>query len=214
MAEQLNTAEVALAGIEFDPIFSETLRNNIVKTGKAATKLPLVFTTKKEVDTAEEIIKQAKKQVKQVADIRLSFSRPLDEKKAQLMQLEKQVVKPAADAEKALTDRVNAYHRKVAADAAAERLRIQQEGQKQLNRLRSPTSIAAAQQQTEAALETVAEQPAGTRRVMIYEVVDLNKVPREFLMIDPIKVKEAINKKNMTEIPGLLIKPDFVRSGR
>ena len=48
---------------------------------------------------------------------------------------------------------------------------------------------------------------------MKYEVTNLALVPNELLMINPERVNDAI-RQGKTNIPGLRIYAEFVRSGR
>lgn len=212
MSAQNETLQ-AISKIDLDPIFQPDLRKQLVNVGKAASKLPAVLTTAQEVQAAEEVLRTGKQFIKQAEEARKSFTRPLDEKKADLMTLERAVAKPAADAVASLTKAINAYHAEEQRKAREEQARLRQEEEARLRRLRSPASIAAVQQQTEAAIAAVAAPTAGTRKVKKYRVVDLNQVPRELLMIDDSKIQNMM-KQGISSCAGLEIYEEVVRSGR
>jgi hypothetical protein len=217
MAEDAKTSnELILASIEsieIEPIFSETLREKINKVGKAAAKIPVKIETPAQLALAEQVVKDSKKLLKDAETIRKSFSGPLDDKKRELTNLEKDVCSPAQKASDTLSKAINAYHNAVAEKARQEAEKVQQDADKKLRRLSNPNSIAALQQQTEEALAGVAAPATGTKRVKKYRILDFNKIPRDLLMIDEAKLKKLMSSSNVAP-EGLEFYTELARSGR
>lgn len=213
-AQKTNSLIIAsISNIDLDPIFSEDLRKQVEQVGKAATKIPAKLSDASEVAIAEEVIKTAKGLAKQFEAIRKTFSGPLDEKKKQLIELERTVLKPASAAADVLTKSVNSYHNEQASIAREAQAKLQEEADKKLRRMSNPTNIAALQQATEEAVVSVAAPTTGTKKVKKYRVVDISLVPRELLTVDDEKIKNLI-KQGATTCAGLEIYEEVIRSGR
>jgi hypothetical protein len=195
-----------------EPIFSKSF---ISKLGIAVRATGKIKTLSSDTDRAlaDSCLKDIKSLRKQVTEIRTSFTKPLDEKKAEVMALEKEVAKDVDAEVDRLTRLINGFIQQKHQEAQAEKARLQEEEQKRLKRLSSPTSIAKVQAETEQALAAVAAPTSGVRMVKKYEVVDLNLVPRELLMIDDAKVKELL-KRGAEQCAGLRIYEEPIRSGR
>lgn len=214
MSDETNKQLVATIGnIDLDPIFSDDLRKQIEQVGKAASKIPVKLTTAAELAAAEDVVKTARKLAKQTEDVRKTFSSPLEDKKKQLIALERSVTAPATTAAELLTKSINAYHNEQARIAREAAVALEQKAQAKLRRMSNPSNIAAVQQATEVAVAAVAAATTGTKKVKKWRVVNIAQVPLGLLMINDSKVQELI-KAGATTCAGLEIYEEVVRSGR
>lgn len=185
------------------------------KTQKAVTAFSKIKALESDADRAlaDALIKDGKQLRKDIEEVRMSFTKPLDEKKKQVMQLEKDLAAGLDSEVSRLVGLVNGYLKEQHRKAEAEKQRILQEEEDRLKRLRSPVSIAKVQAQTEEALAQVVAPTSGVRMQKMHELTDINLVPRELLMLDPAKVKKALGE-GQRNIPGLRIWEEPIRSGR
>jgi hypothetical protein len=167
----------------------------------------------------EKALKVAKANRKQITDIRFSFSRALDTKKAELMALEKELAGPIDAAIAAATTAVDAWNReqyRLQLEAAElERKRIADLAITQAASTRSEAKTTAI---IENALQQAAAIPApvlvpGTRLVKLFEVTNPELVPSEYLVVDETKIRAAITAGKLL-IPGVKIWEDVERTGR
>jgi hypothetical protein len=195
-----------------EPIFSKSFIQKLAIAVRATAKIT-ALTSDTDRALADSILKDAKALRKGVEEIRFSFSRPLDEKKKELLDLEKSVAKDIDAEITRLNNLINSFLRQQHQEAEAEKQRILQEQEAALKRLRSPNSIAKVQEAAEEAIAAVAAPTSGVRMVSRFKVTDLSLVPRNLLMIDEAAVKDAISK-GMISCVGLEIWQEPVRSGR
>jgi hypothetical protein len=193
-------------------IFPTELGKRTQKTVAAFSKV-VVLTSDADRALAETLIKDGKELRKGIEAIRFTFTKPLDEKKQQVMNLEKELAGGLDREIVRLTGLVNSWLKELHRQAEAKKEEIRLAEEKRLSRLTSPKSIAKVQGETEAALAEVEAPKSGVRMQKMHELTDINLVPRELLMLDPAKVKTAI-AAGQTHIPGLRIWEEPVRSGR
>jgi hypothetical protein len=195
-----------------EPIFPAVLETKVGKTIKALGKITALASDEDRA-LADALIKDGKEVQKEVETIRFSFTKPLDDQKKSIMDLQKALISPLDTHVVRLTGLVNTFIKEQYRAAEAERQRLQKEEADKLKRLRSPDSIAKVQQATEEAIAQVAAPTAGVRMDTKYELQDINKVNRALLMLDPEKVKQAI-ARGERDLAGIRIWQEPARSGR
>jgi hypothetical protein len=212
MATKKKATEAVALVPDVEVIFPVALEGKAKKTVTALAKITVI---ESDADRAlvEALIKDGKELSKEVETIRFSFTKPLDQKKAAVMELEKVISGPVNTQVTRLAGLVNGYIREQHRLAEAEKARLAEEEEKALKRLRSSSSIAKVQTEFEEKRAEVVSPTAGVRMDTKYEVVDLNQVPRELLMIDPDKVKKLL-ASGAEHCAGLRIWKEPSRSGR
>jgi hypothetical protein len=220
--EQPATTELAVAPVEVavEPFFPS---DKVIALGDAARGL-LTFnfgesSTASEKIALEKLIKDATKQRKEFAEIRLSFTRGLDAKKKAISAEETELAEPLDSALATAKDAVDKWNR--------EQYRLQLEAQQsERTRLAALAITQAASTRSEAktadiinnVLQQAAAIPApvsvpGTRVVKLFEVTNAELVPSEYLVVDETKIREAITAGKLV-IPGVKIWEDLQRTGR
>ena len=148
-------------------------------------------------------IREGKQLLKQVSAARKAITTPLQEEVKHWIAKEKELVAPIEEAMQRADALIQQFNTQVAAQQQAvldriaeeERVRLQEENNAEQVRQQSEfqRQLAVAQHSTE-----------GVRQVWTFEVQNLANVPREYLMLDDKKVRQAI-RSGERSIPGLMI---------
>lgn len=141
------------------------------------------------------LISKAKKAVEEK---RQFFVRPLNEQVKRINEMFKGYMKPLLEAEGILRNGMVAYNIQLRKEA--------EEKNKEIERLAKKTGIDSKDLEL-TSQPAVVKMKAGSvsaRKFWTFKVIDLKKVPREFLMLDVVKVREAI-RKGERKIAGLEI---------
>lgn len=110
-----------------------------------------------------------------------------------VLKLEKSQLQPLEQAEKVIKDKMGTYQD----ESEARRLKLEAKNQKKAEK----TGLPYVPPPAPAKLEGIQ-----TRLIWKYELVDISKVPREYLMLNQIKVQGAITSmKGATNIPGVRV---------
>lgn len=194
------------------PIFPVKLQATVLEVVLRLTSLTEINSAVAK-DFTDGAIKAAKAVRKEVETVRMSFSKPLDEKKAALMNLERDVTRELDYEIARLTGLVNSFLKAQHQQVLAEKARLDAEEEARLKRLTSTKSIAKVTEEFEEKRAEIATTQTGVRMQKHWQVTDINLVPRELLMADANLVGLAI-KRGQTDIPGLKIWEEPIRSGR
>jgi len=177
------------------------------------------ITTEAEADAMGAYLKEVKAKAKALTAKRMEMTRPLDDSKKKIMAMFKPVLDRLGDLESLAKKTIVAYQSKI------ERLRIEEQAKREAEerRLREEQE-AKAQALVDAGFTDVAEavqaeeveqpepvelpraKPAGLteRTYWRFRITDENMIPREFLMVDNVKIKKVVNElKEATAIPGI-----------
>lgn len=173
------------------------------------------------LEQGKELAKVGKKLLTYIEDKRKEVTKPYDDEKKRIMDFEKILVAKVNDALKDLRARILDFERE------KERIRLenlrkleeeqrakQAEIEKKLRESAQNNDMTATQESLklneelmlDAQREVQFEQAKSSslRKVWTYEITDENAVPRNYLMIDEKKVKQAIGA-GVREIPGINI---------
>lgn len=158
------------------------------------------------VTKATEFTKKIKVGLKQLEDKRKAYTKPLLESKKQIDDDFKAFMQPFKDAEKVLKKKIGDYQMEV--------IRKQREEQEKLVKIEQELKreLPEARKEMDKAMETAKQvksddATASTRTVWKFEVLDENKVPVEFKIVDERKIREAV-KNGAREIDGVRIYED------
>lgn len=185
-----------------------------------------VVETREHVEWATAVLGEIARHRKAVEELRVRFTRPLNEHLKTLNGFFKGLDQPLAEADAALRQKVLAYRAAEQARAAAEQARLRVEAAARETEARALLASMAPvpQVEVEAALDAVdkADQALATappppvptvktafgtstaRRDWDFEVTDLAQVPAEYLLINGPAVRDAI-RRGVRDIPGVRI---------
>lgn len=148
-------------------------------------------------------IKEGKQLIKQVGAARKAITTPMQDEIKNWINREKELITPIEEVIQKADDLIQQFNARIAAQQQAmldkiareEQERLQEEGNAEQVRQESQfkRQIAVAQHSTE-----------GVRKIWTFEVKDLSQVPREYLMLDEQKVRQAI-REGKRDIAGLCI---------
>lgn len=190
-------------------------------------KAEITIKSQAELDLATEILKEIKSRYKELETQRKEITAPLDKAKKAVMDLFRTPLENLEKAEKKLKAGITAYTAEMERKAREEQLRLQklaeEEAEKERKKLEAKIKRAEesgkvdkveelqAQKEAIAPIEVPVitpqvEKPKGIafREVWSAEVVDINQLPREYLIPDMQKLnKVAQATKGTISIPGV-----------
>lgn len=159
--------------------------------------------TEDDVYDASEFLKTVKETIKNIENKRLEYTKPLRDHVNKINGDFKRIMQPLEQAENTLKRNILAWQRsereKIAKEEARRR-KIQESHEKRGHDVKAPVEMYRP-------LKTIGNSQM--RKVTRYEVVDLNKVPRQYLQLNPGAVQAAI-RGGVKEVPGLRIYEDEV----
>jgi hypothetical protein len=198
----------------------------VKKAEDMATQLSnFKITNQNEYNASGEYLKSVKSAYKQIEDLRMSMTRPLDDSKKRIMDFFRKPLDVLTNAEGVLKRAILGYQQ------AQEQARIEQERKlqaeaekKRLEALRKAEEARAKGQEVKAekyedkangiitpTLAPSVQKVAGinTKMVWKFEVVDEKSIPREYLMPDLVKIGKVVRATgNTLPIPGVRIYPE------
>lgn len=187
----------------------------------------LVITTNSDATYVAERISEIKKQIKSIEAQRLSYTKPLDEAKAKLIEDERKATAPLNDILKTLNTKMVVWTQSQEAIRRAEAEKKRKEELAALEAERQRQIALAATTDSEEAIKAVEEIEKNAERLEAApvtisntvktekggwttqtrwkaRVIDESLVPREFLMVDTVKInKYATNMKEKAKILGV-----------
>ncbi len=162
----------------------------------------IVITNQDEYTYWGDVMKLCKNKIKEIEDERKEYTKPIDEAKKRLM-----------DKEKTITEPVKTYMAKIDQQMGVFYLAEEKKRQEEQKRLEAEAIANAKPEDTDVivpvveSIKTTHGQVSTTTGIKYYEFEIDNPidVPKEYWKIDEDKIKEAINKGGVKEIPGIKI---------
>jgi hypothetical protein len=197
-----------------------TIKNQIEalsNEGKA-----LVITDNASYGVAGEFLKKIKQAQKNVDDTRKGMTRPIDEAKSKIMDLFRPVEARIKDIEASVKRSLLEYQRIV-----DEKIRLEREAQdkkdaEELAQKQKDAEFFGDNEPIEIEPSKIEDMPVNvapvvsgisTKLVWTYNIIDENKIPREFCSPDPKKISGAISF-GVREVEGLRIYQEKIISSR
>ena len=149
-------------------------------------------------------IREGKQLLKQVSTARKAITTPLQEQVKSWITKEKELVAPIEEAIQRADTLIQQFNAEVAAQQQAVLDRIAEEERARLKE--DSSSVEEVRQQSEFRRQIAVAQHSteGVRNVWTFEVQNVDNVPREYLMLDEKKIRQAI-QSGERHIPGLMI---------
>ena len=172
----------------------------------------VVITDEQSLERAKSLVKQAKTIENYIEDKRKELTKPILERKKAIDDLAKSLTKDLSEAVRHLREQILYYEQEQERKRLEELRRLEEERRKKEEELLRAQQEGKIEQvehiEKLAEIETKAaelsEKSKNLREVWTFEVVDLSLVPREYLVLDEIAVRRAI-QNGVREIPGLRI---------
>jgi hypothetical protein len=193
---------------------SQALYTAALKEQVAALAVSLTMAVSSDESKAilEDRIKQANAAIKVATDSRMSKTRLIDDFKKVFMAAEKQLLDPLNLELNKAKAAVTKYNQELYKIAQERQRKIDEELAASLRRMSNPENIAKKEALAQVQKQAVA-LPTGVKKVWVYKVADLAKVPVAYMQINEAAVKAAI-AAGVRDIPGLVIEQDIQRTGR
>ncbi len=165
-------------------------------------------TDQQSADVANDILVKITAGLKEIEKKRLSFTAPLNQSLKEINATFKGVIEPISEAKAELSQRLMSWR-------AAEQRRIEEEqekARKEEERRRKIQEAHAAKGHQVSETITPVEKPmpfavqdtTRTRRMWTYDIVDENRIPRKYLMVDKTEIMKAVSS-GVRDITGVRI---------
>lgn len=181
-------------------------------------------TCQDEYNTAGEHLKSVKNATKQLDDLRMSMTKPLDESKKRIMDFFRKPQDILTVAEGALKRSMLAYQQEQERKRREEEARLQEKARREAERLAARAEKADANGNAEKAailrqeaqekemaapvVESRVEKVAGvsTKKVWKFEIINEDLIPREYMTPDEARIGKVVRATTGTmQIPGVRI---------
>ena len=149
-------------------------------------------------------IREGKQLLKQVSAARKAMTTPLQEEVRRWIAKEKEVVAPIEEAIQKADALIQQFNAEVIARQKALLEEIAQEEQARLQQGNSNSEQVQQESQFKRQIAVAQHSTEGIRNIWTFELDNLAQVPKEYLMLDSQKIKEAI-RSGERSIPGLSI---------
>jgi hypothetical protein len=150
-------------------------------------------------------IKEGKELIKKVGAARKAITTPLQQQIKQWIAKEKELLQPVENAIGQADKQVRAFNARVAEQQRQMLERIAQEEAEQLKTAEEKETQQVRQEsEFKRQLAQAQHQTEGIRQVWSFALEDFSQVPREYLMLDEQKVRQAI-RSGERDIPGIRI---------
>jgi len=194
-----NTTITSAAVIKFQTETTKKI-NNLVRI------MDMVEVINDEGDKAivAAAIREGKQLIKQVGAARKAITTPMQDEIKLWIAREKELIQPVEEAIQKADTLIQQFNARIAARQQAMLNKIAQEEQERLKEKGSNTEKVQQESQFKRQIAQAQYSTEGTRHVWTFEVKDLYKVPREYLMLDEQKVRQAV-REGKRDIAGLSI---------
>lgn len=162
---------------------------------------PAFCGTPEQQETLIKHVAQGNELIKQVAAERLKITRQLDKEKHDWMEVEKQMTAPILEAMQPLKDAVEHYNR--------EMMRVREHQQAEA----AQQAAHAESGETTWLTPEISSLPKGVQLKWTFEIVDSNKVPNGYWIINEAAIKADI-ADGVREIPGIHIFEEAITTFR
>lgn len=188
-------------------------KEQIVKLTDNCNKI--VINSNETLETAKNLAKTAKKVESLIEDKRKEITAPILAEKKKIDDFAKAITNDLNKAMTGLRSQILSFEKKLEQERLAEARRLEEEKRKLEESLREAAKKGEIENRNDDAQKLVELKDmvhsASTnvtsnaiRKIWTHDVVDLNLVPREYMMIDERKIKDAITA-GIREIPGINI---------
>lgn len=194
-----NTTIKSAAVIKFQTETNKKI-NNLVRV------MDMVEVVNDEGDKAivAAAIREGKQLIKQVGAARKAITTPMQDEIKHWIAREKELIQPIEKAIQKADTLIQQFNARIAARQQAMLDRIAQEEQERLKEEGSNTEKIRQESQFKRQIAQAQHSTEGIRHVWTFEVKDLYQVPREYLMLDEQKVRQAV-REGKRDIAGLSI---------
>ncbi len=149
-------------------------------------------------------IKEGKQLIKRVGEARKNMTAPLQQEVKRWIAKEKELVAPIQEAVNKADQLVKIYNQSIVEKQALALAQIEAEAQKQLEEGSKDSTLVRQESELKRQVTYAKHTTEGVRKVWTFEAENLARVPREYMMLDTQKIRQAIrNGKRL--IPGLKI---------
>jgi hypothetical protein len=149
-------------------------------------------------------IKEGKQLIKMVSDARKAITNPLQEEVKHWISKEKALIAPIEEAMQRADQLIKQFNARIAAEQQALLEKIEREEAARLAQDNSQAEQVRQESEFKRQLAQASHSTDGVRMVWSFEVENISTVPRDFLMLDEQKVRNAI-RTGIREIPGIKI---------
>lgn len=149
-------------------------------------------------------IREGKKLLKQVSSARKAITNPLQEEVKHWIAKEKELTAPIEEAIQRADGLIQRFNAEVAAQQQAVLDRIAEEERVRLQEEDSDPERVRIESQFKQQIAVAQHSTEGVRNVWTFEVQNLANVPREYLMLDEKKIRNAI-RSGERSVSGLMI---------
>jgi len=173
-----------------------------VQQGEAIT-----VTSDEDMATATDYLGLLKDRWKRIEEIRTGFTKPLNDHIGKLNTMFKSQQSPLKEVEIKVKALMGAFYTQKAKEVELARLEAEKVQKKaELEAEKKGVVVTPAPDMTEPVKTSVktTQATSSMKKVWKFEVVDENKVPKEYLMVDEKKIREAVGL-GMREIEGIKI---------
>lgn len=194
------------------------IENDVKKQATLALKFK-TLTTIEEVGKATEFLAGVKARIKKIEELRTTFVKPLNDHVKTINNMFKSQSTPLEEMETQVKRAISNFHVEEDRKAKAEEARLQKirDNANEKREEKGQEQIVAPIKTVERVEQTVKTEVGSStaKKVIKFRVVDINKVPREYLRceVNTMAVNGAI-KQGVAQIEGLEFYEDFEVSAR
>jgi hypothetical protein len=149
-------------------------------------------------------IKEGKQLIKMVSDARKAITNPLQEEVKHWISKEKELIAPIVEAMQRADQLIKQFNARIAAEQQALLEKIEREEAAKLAQDDRQAEQVRQESEFKRQLAQASHSTDGVRMVWSFEVENISTVPRDYLMLDEQKVRNAI-RAGIREIPGIKI---------
>lgn len=161
----------------------------------------IIITNQDEYTHAGDVMKLCKNKIKEIDDERKQYTQPLDESKKRIMAKAKSITEPLEQYVAKISKAMGDWYLQEEKKRQAEQKKLEEQAIAEVGD--NPDVIVPIVE----SVKTTKGQVSTTTGIKYntFEIVDESLVPREYLMLDESKIKEAINKGGVKSISGIKI---------
>lgn len=172
----------------------------------------IIITDDDSLEKGKELAKEARRIEQFIEEKRKEVTKPLLDRKKQIDDFAKTLTADLNNAVKSLRQQIQKYEEEKERRRLEELRRLEEERRRQEEELRKAqeqndvSQIEKLQKLSEIEQQSsqLSEKSSSLRMIWTFELVDINAVPREYLVLDETAVRRAI-QSGVREIPGLKI---------
>lgn len=161
----------------------------------------VVISNQEEYTQAGDVMKLCKNKIKEIDEERKLYTQPLDESKKRIMAKAKSITEPLEKYVEKISKAMGEWYLAEEKRRQEEQKKLEEQAIKEAGD--SPDVIVPIVE----SVKTTRGQVSTTTGIKYndFEIVDEALIPREYLMVDESKIKEAINKGGVKSISGIKI---------